>query len=680
MSFTRWLVSVCLWLVLFGSAVAAQTASDSVGQAPGAKLNIIIERQLVRFTTLGEAVEWRLVVTNQQEEVIFDSGLVYGHTLEWSLKNQQDEAVQSGLYAYSLTTKAVNDEAARTQRGHLIIDRASNSDRVWVTSTQAVGIGSEAPQVSVVGSREVTVGGAELPATAPRREVSTPRDALPQRANAETANENRAAPTAPAGTANRVAKFAADGTSLIDSAITEVSGNVGIGVTNPQSGLDYRHSSAPFFTRDIGTTNFGTPQSALQLGVTNLGSRNVNVGPSFLFFADNSAGAKSFLGRVSGAWENPTAGAETGAILFQTRASSGDTGASTERMRITAGGNVGIGTATPFGPLHVHHSGSYTPIFLSTGSGPQGAARFRLQADSGLSGQGRSFVIYDDDAAQYRLVINAFGYVGLGTTTPAARLQVIANNYGIGAWVSSQNGPGLRATSVSSNAIEATSTTLAGVSAGGYIGVQGNTIGTQDSQGVRGENGGSNTVGYAGYFNGRTAVVGNLIKGGGSFKIDHPLDPENRYLYHSFVESPDMKNIYDGVIITDELGEATVTLPDYFAALNRDFRYQLTVIGQFAQAIVSGEIKDNRFTIKTDKANVKVSWQVTGIRQDAYANANRIPVEENKPEPERGHYLHPQAFGQSEEKSVEWARHPELMRQTKERREQMQQKLRPSQP
>jgi len=47
---------------------------------------------------------------------------------------------------------------------------------------------------------------------------------------------------------------------------------------------------------------------------------------------------------------------------------------------------------------------------------------------------------------------------------------------------------------------------------------------------------------------------------------------------------------------------------------------------------------------------------VTGIRQDAYANKHRIPVEEEKLERERGYYLRPEVFNQPEEKSVEWAR------------------------
>lgn len=158
---------------------------------------------------------------------------------------------------------------------------------------------------------------------------------------------------------------------------------------------------------------------------------------------------------------------------------------------------------------------------------------------------------------------------------------------------------------------------------------------------------------YAGYFEGEMAVThqaffdegvniqGNLTKGAGSFKIDHPIDPENKYLSHSFVESPDMMNIYNGNIVTDYNGYVSIELPEWFDALNKDFRYQLTVIGDFAQAIVSEEISNNHFSIKTDKPNVKVSWQVTGIRQDAYANANRILVEEMKGDKDRGKYLHP---------------------------------------
>ena len=156
------------------------------------------------------------------------------------------------------------------------------------------------------------------------------------------------------------------------------------------------------------------------------------------------------------------------------------------------------------------------------------------------------------------------------------------------------------------------------------------------------ESGGGSS--YAGYFLGRVHVAGVLSKSSGSFKIDHPLDPENKYLSHSFVESPDMMNIYNGNVVTNDLGRATVVLPDYFEALNIEFRYQLTVIGEFAQAIISKKIRDNLFEILTDKPNVEVSWQVTGVRNDSFARKNRIQVEEEKEAQNKGTYLNPEAF------------------------------------
>jgi hypothetical protein len=147
------------------------------------------------------------------------------------------------------------------------------------------------------------------------------------------------------------------------------------------------------------------------------------------------------------------------------------------------------------------------------------------------------------------------------------------------------------------------------------------------------------------YVQGNVNITGSISKGGGTFKIDHPLDPENKYLYHSFVESPDMMNVYNGNIVTDASGIAIVELPEYFEALNKDFRYQLTVIGDFAQAIVFEKVNGNKFKIKTDKPNIEVSWQVTGIRKDPYAEQNRVVPEVEKAPAEKGKYLYPKAYG-----------------------------------
>lgn len=164
---------------------------------------------------------------------------------------------------------------------------------------------------------------------------------------------------------------------------------------------------------------------------------------------------------------------------------------------------------------------------------------------------------------------------------------------------------------------------------------------------------GDTATGKAGRFHGDVDVTGTLTKAALAFKIDHPLDPANKYLYHSGVESPDMKNVYDGVVRLDDAGEATVELPDWFEALNGDFRYQLTPIGRPAPDLYIAEgISQNRFRISGGPPKAQVCWQVTGIRQDAWARGNRVPVEQNKPRGEKGQYLHPQAHNKPRSKDV----------------------------
>ncbi len=357
------------------------------------------------------------------------------------------------------------------------------------------------------------------------------------------------------------------------------------------------------------------------------------------------------------------------------------------------GGNVGIGTTSPLSKLHILAGASDLPPRLqssgttgfaavwdfyhgATGKGSVGVPDTGTGLAPGemllFGGPGTKTSLWAGGARS--VTIDTNGNVGIGTTDPlSVRLRVetgpggpldavrgiTTSTSGIGVYGSSSStigvfGYGVYGSSITGNGVYGLSTSGPGV--------QGNS--TSDA-GVFG----FSSTGYAGYFLGKVRVTGVLEKPGGGFKIDHPLDPENKYLIHSFVESPDMKNLYDGTVTTDAKGEAEVTLPEWFAALNRDFRYQLTVIGVFAQAIIAEKIKDNRFKIKTSLPNVEVSWQVTGTRQDAWANQNRLPFEEAKPAVERGFYQNPTAFGQLEERSLEWAHRPEQMKQQKEQRE-----------
>ena len=170
-------------------------------------------------------------------------------------------------------------------------------------------------------------------------------------------------------------------------------------------------------------------------------------------------------------------------------------------------------------------------------------------------------------------------------------------------------------------------------------------------------------TGRAGNFFGDVQVNGNFDVVGGTknFKMDHPLDPKNKYLYHAAIESSEVLNVYSGNVTTNEKGKASVALPDWFEALNRDFRYQLTVVGTFAQAIVAEEIMGNRFMIRTSAPGVKVSWQVTGVRSDAAMRKHPFRVEQEKSETERGSYLVPEAYELPQTGSADSARAPDPM-------------------
>jgi hypothetical protein len=262
-------------------------------------------------------------------------------------------------------------------------------------------------------------------------------------------------------------------------------------------------------------------------------------------------------------------------------------------------------------------SGSNVGVLASTASGGGVGLRAENTATSG-TGSGNALV--------------AVGNLPSGDT-----MVVDANGTG--------NSWAIRARSAGTSAVNAALTTA---------GTTGSTISAtvNSASGRAGQFINSAPGGQAAQFIGNVDVSGTLSKGGGSFKIDHPLDPANKYLLHSFVESPDMMNVYNGNITTDRNGYATVELPDWFETLNRDFRYQLTVIGTFAQAIVSKKVAQNRFEIRTNVPQVEVSWQVTGIRQDAWAEKNRIPVELDKAPAEKGRFLHPEAHGQPADKRI----------------------------
>jgi hypothetical protein len=136
------------------------------------------------------------------------------------------------------------------------------------------------------------------------------------------------------------------------------------------------------------------------------------------------------------------------------------------------------------------------------------------------------------------------------------------------------------------------------------VGVMGQAA-SEKSIGVAGFGSGSGGIGvwgsapvevnsFAGYFYGDVVIHGTLTQIQSNIRIDHPLDPANKYLVHSCIQSPEETFLYSGLTTTDDQAQAVIVLPDYFEALSGAVYYQLTVVGQFAQAIVARELSNNQ--------------------------------------------------------------------------------------
>lgn len=306
-----------------------------------------------------------------------------------------------------------------------------------------------------------------------------------------------------------------------------------------------------------------------------------------------------------------------------------------------AGSGIEVSSNSSYRPtIDVAQSGSGTGVYSYTGGTNSTAISGVANGNpSGVGVRGQSYTSY--------------GVSGVST-------------YGSGVYALSTSGYGVQAASTSSSGVTSTSSSSNGVqgtsSSTSASGVYGENISTS-GYGVAGRSAaagaailGDNTSssGWSGYFTGRGHFTGNLDKAGGGFKIDHPLDPANQYLWHSFVESPERRNFYDGVVVLNASGVAIVSMPAYFSALNKDVRYQLTCIGGFAPVYVAQEMTAaNTFTIAGGVAGLKVSWQLTGTRKDAWALANPASAEQPKVGAELGRYLHPTLFGQPESKSID---------------------------
>lgn len=347
----------------------------------------------------------------------------------------------------------------------------------------------------------------------------------------------------------------------------------------------------------------------------------------------------------------------TAPLVFKTTPSGATT--PVERLRIVAGGRVGVGTTAPGARLDVLGPDPYVVRATSTASsgavGVQGVSTNgrgvvgTSQNDTGVAGQG-GYAGLIGRGGLYGLIASGdsgggygsggdYGLIGTGVTG----VYGSGTSTGVHGSSSDPNGDAVRGEG-GQYGVHGISGRTAGVRGdSGYVGTWGQaptfglvgygTATSGDCYGVYGEA----SHGYAVWAEGDAHVNGTLSKAAGSFRIDHPLDPEGSWLSHSFVESPDMMNVYNGTVVCGGDGRATVELPVWFEALNRDPRYQLTAVGRAAPDLhVSEELVGRAFGIAGGSPGLRVSWQVTGIRQDDYAREHPIVVEQRKPAATRG--------------------------------------------
>jgi hypothetical protein len=188
----------------------------------------------------------------------------------------------------------------------------------------------------------------------------------------------------------------------------------------------------------------------------------------------------------------------------------------------------------------------------------------------------------------------------------------------------------------------------------GYSGITGNF----DGVGVYGRFAPAAAYGYGvvgeGNFFGMLSLGDSGATGVKAFQIDHPLDPENKYLRHYSMESPEVLNMYRGNVVLDANGEATVILPSYFDAININCSYHLTAIGSPSNPYIKEEIQGNQFKVAGGNPGQKISWQVFAERNDAYLQQNpeKRAVEMEKKTHDKGLYLQPKLYNLPESKSI----------------------------
>jgi hypothetical protein len=465
------------------------------------------------------------------------------------------------------------------------------------------------------------------------------------------------------------AKFGGNQNGIAVRGTSFFSGSVGIGTISPAKKLDVYdtngNATAQLKLRNAGTTTAAyLGQFSETLYLSSGGSYNSG-------WSADGTNAISVIAMAAGNGDS--------SIAFQTTTSNGS--GPLTRMYITNSGSIGIGTTAPSNKVTIHTGTNNNFDFFDNGTG------VGLQIINDINTVYRPFAILGSSlsftgAASFTSTVTTSGnitansstiYAGSNNTT---RIQMNADTlegyYGSNRyWSIGRDGWSSGLASIALGGGTSTYALIGATATGGtmYFGVS-NTIGagsaamTLNSTALyttqirigSGESqfwygsysdpgpgvaydakfGGTGGGGIA--VRGNSVFVGSVSKGGGSFRIDHPLPAkkDTHFLLHSFIEGPTPDLIYRGVVNLVN-GTATINIDEVsdmtegtFVLLNK--RVQCFTTNESGWDLTKGKVEGNILTItsQNSESTDEISWMVVGERQDEWMRNSDMTDEDGK--------------------------------------------------